>query len=159
MWHWGDPRRLAWLTLQSPAVANQFSFASLFNNSSAAQVIGVHDIGIDNEVGNFPSYAVVDQVAPSGTLTEPIPAFSGERTPVGIGFIGSAAVRPAQSFSYSTNASPNGNPRPFPFFHLQVGWRLTLWFNTVDKALGLWFYYEWRWPWESPVVNPSPTDG
>lgn len=153
---WGDPRRTAYGTASQAAVAAQFSWIALFNNSTGPQLLSI--LGI-TEDGNDPSVAnnvVIAHGTPSGTAIAPIPAFSGETTPVGQIFTGTAASIPATSFYYVPGQGTANNPHPYPFFTLQAGWAFYLYCLIVNSQLGLSFLYQWRWVWEFPVIPNDP---
>lgn len=160
MWHkWGDPRRLAWVVNDAPAVMSANSFIALYNNSTGAQIIALHDVVAQATISHYPDGFVFTKGLPGGTAVAGSAAFADQATPVGQATIGSVATVPTLTGFWNGNSNPNTNTHGFPLAFLQPGWSIVFYDGTQNEELALGFLYEWRWAWEFPVVPISPTDG
>ena len=156
MWHWGDPRRLAYCTGNAAAVAAQNSFVGIYNNSPGQHILCIIDFSQQQStVAVLAGFAMLN--AAIGTIgASGFTAFNSQAAPPGQVLTGSVTALPSPLVYFGGQVPPASNPRDWALAFLEPGDAFVMYAQTVDIALNATVWYEWRWLWEFPAIPENP---
>jgi len=151
--HWPILARCAYQSNVAPAVAAQNSFVSLYNDSSAAQVIAMRDYAVNPTVGAGIEGFLVSQAKLGATPLQGISVYTPGGAMPGQLLIGSVAALPTFNLFPTGGTTAPGWLHDFPMVVLAPGWSLTAYGNTLNLVLSVYFWWEWMYP--AQLLNPD----
>jgi hypothetical protein len=144
--------RCAYANQEVPLLAANFAFVSLYNDSSAAQVLAVREYAVEQRSDSTTGFKVAQGLLGSSPI-QGKPVYTNAGSMPGVLSQGYVTVLPLMDLATAGGSTIAGWAHDFPMIVLAPGWAITAYQAAAGTSFFFGFWWEWMYP--AQLLNPD----